>query len=229
MTTHFLPKTGRILKTLLKFDCLLHISRFGLILKRLTPSMKNVIRKCIVVFSPLPPSLFLKLKHYSFQSPTFSNTLRVDAHVSTRAVHGRIKKLYFARRRPQRNVNSRSFNLPRSYSKSIAVKIVGELSWRWIPTSNIRGEGKDMYKKRTTRAKLLLALLNLLLFWPPLCRCKRILKKSTQGRTGMTRTTGTTVTTRLTGMTKMTGMPGMTTEGEIGGPSIFFWMEYGGP
>ena len=100
MTTHFLPKTGRILKTLLKFDCLLHISRFGLILKRLTPSMKNVIRKCIVVFSPLPPSLFLKLKHYSFQSPTFFNTLRVD-HVSTRAVHGRIKKLYFARRRPQ--------------------------------------------------------------------------------------------------------------------------------
>ena len=136
MTTHFLPKTGRILKTLLKFDCLLHISRFGLILKRLTPSMKHVIRKCIVVFSPLPPSLFLKLKHYSFQSPTFSNTLRVDAHVSTRAVHGRIKKLYFARRRPQRNVNSRSFNLPRSYSKSITVKIVGELSWRWIPTSN---------------------------------------------------------------------------------------------
>ena len=45
----------------------------------------------------------------------------------------------------------------------------------------------------------------------------------------MTRTTGTTVTTRLTGMTKMTGMPGVTTEGEIGGPSIFFWMEYGGP
>ena len=95
MTTHFLPKTGRILKTLLKFDCLLHISRFELILKRLTPSMKHVIRKCIVVFSPLPPSLFLKLKHYSFQSPTFSNTLRVDAHVSTRAVHGRYKKALF--------------------------------------------------------------------------------------------------------------------------------------
>ena len=102
MTTHFLPKTGRILKTLLKFDCLLHISRFELIFKRLTPSMKHVIRKCIVVFSPLPPSLFLKLKHYSFQSPTFFNTPRVDAHVSTRAVHGRIEKLYFARRRPQR-------------------------------------------------------------------------------------------------------------------------------
>ena len=55
-------------------------------------------------------------------------------------------------------------------------------------------------KKRTTRAKLLLALLNLLLFWPPLCPCKRILKKCTQGRTGMTRTTGTTGTAEGEGL-----------------------------
>ena len=209
MTTHFLPKTGRILKTLLKFDCLLHISRIGLILIRLTPSMKHVIRKCIVVFSPLPPSLFLKLKHYSFQSPTFSNTH--DASTPT-FPHGRSTNAF-------RKTTTAAKTLLKTWIHVLSIFLAvirNQLLCKSPGDEFLRAiskvKARICTKKRTTRAKLLLALLNLLLFWPPLCPCKRILKKCTQGRTRMTRTTGTTVKTRLTGMT------GMNWKGWLGWP-----------